>query len=137
MPAMNVSVDPQLESLRTPPHSIEAEQSVLGGLLLDNAAWDRIGDLLGQDETYTKGLNVYTTITSTDQEAAYRAVRDGVMDYEKRHGFRGPEGYMEIPAPAVAADDVIQLNPVVVTATSLEQNIVDAPPERLIAVESL
>ncbi len=52
MRAMNVSVDPQLEALRTPPHSIEAEQSVLGGLLLDNAAWDRIADLLGQDDFY-------------------------------------------------------------------------------------
>lgn len=49
---MNVSADPQLESLRTPPHSIEAEQSVLGGLLLDNAAWDRIADLLGPEDFY-------------------------------------------------------------------------------------
>lgn len=49
---MNVSIDPQLESLRIPPHSIEAEQSVLGGLLLDNAAWDRITDLLSQDDFY-------------------------------------------------------------------------------------
>ena len=35
-----------------PPHSVEAEQSVLGGLLLDNGAWDRIGDLLGEDDFY-------------------------------------------------------------------------------------
>ncbi len=43
-------VDPQLMAVRTPPHSIEAEQSVLGGLLLDNAAWDRIADrLVGED----------------------------------------------------------------------------------------
>ncbi|MCM1512795.1 MAG: replicative DNA helicase [Oxalobacter formigenes] len=49
---MNSSADPQLESLRTPPHSIEAEQSVLGGLLLDNAAWDRIADLLGPEDFY-------------------------------------------------------------------------------------
>lgn len=49
---MNASADPQLESLRTPPHSIEAEQSVLGGLLLDNAAWDRIADLLGPEDFY-------------------------------------------------------------------------------------
>ncbi len=44
--------DPQLVSLRLPPHSVEAEQSVLGGLLLDNAAWDRIGDLLAVDDFY-------------------------------------------------------------------------------------
>ena len=46
------SHDPQLESLKVPPHSIEAEQSVLGGLLLDNAAWDRIADFLAQSDFY-------------------------------------------------------------------------------------
>jgi len=44
--------DPQLVSVRTPPHSIEAEQSVLGGLLLDNTAWDRLGDLLRAADFY-------------------------------------------------------------------------------------
>ena len=44
--------DPQVESLRMPPHSIEAEQSVLGGLLLDNAAWDRIADFVSEDDFY-------------------------------------------------------------------------------------
>ena len=44
--------DPQIESLKVPPHSIEAEQSVLGGLLLDNAAWDRIADFLGPADFY-------------------------------------------------------------------------------------
>jgi replicative DNA helicase len=44
--------DPQLISVRTPPHSIEAEQSVLGGLLLDNAAWDRIGDFVKAGDFY-------------------------------------------------------------------------------------
>lgn len=44
--------DPQLAAVRTPPHSIEAEQSVLGGLLLDNQAWDKIADLLSADDFY-------------------------------------------------------------------------------------
>ena len=38
--------DREVAQLRIPPHSIEAESSVLGGLLLDNGAWDRVGDLL-------------------------------------------------------------------------------------------
>src|SRR3954471_3395003 len=38
--------------LRIPPHSVEAEQSVLGGLLLDNSAWDRAGDLLTESDFY-------------------------------------------------------------------------------------
>ncbi|MBL3945366.1 replicative DNA helicase, partial [Bacteroides thetaiotaomicron] len=42
----------QIESLKVPPHSVEAEQSVLGGLLLDNAAWDRIADFLSQGDFY-------------------------------------------------------------------------------------
>ncbi|HEY8605531.1 MAG TPA: replicative DNA helicase [Noviherbaspirillum sp.] len=49
---MNTRTDPQLDALRVPPHSIEAEQSVLGGLLLDNAAWDRIADIVSEDDFY-------------------------------------------------------------------------------------
>ncbi len=49
---MNNRADPQLEALRVPPHSIEAEQSVLGGLLLDNGAYDRIADIVSQDDFY-------------------------------------------------------------------------------------
>jgi len=49
---MNISVDPQLEQLRVPPHSIEAEQSVLGGLMLDNATWDSIAGILSEDDFY-------------------------------------------------------------------------------------
>ena len=44
--------DPQVEALKIPPHSIESEQSTLGGLLLDNHAWDKIGDLLREDDFY-------------------------------------------------------------------------------------
>jgi len=46
------SADRQVAQLRVPPHSIEAESSVLGGLLLDNGAWDRVGDLLQDDNFY-------------------------------------------------------------------------------------
>lgn len=61
-----------------------------------------------KDETYTRGLNVFTTITKADQDAAYIALRRGVMDYEKRHGYRGPEGYMEIPSKKDDAEDAIE-----------------------------
>jgi replicative DNA helicase len=46
------SADRQVAKLRIPPHSIEAESSVLGGLLLDNGAWDRMGDLLVDSDFY-------------------------------------------------------------------------------------
>ena len=48
----NASRDDEVARLRVPPHSIEAEQSVLGGLLLDNSAWDRAGDLLTDSDFY-------------------------------------------------------------------------------------
>ena len=47
-----VASDPQVAALKLPPHSIEAEQSLIGGLLLDNSAWDRIADIVGQSDFY-------------------------------------------------------------------------------------
>lgn len=62
-----------------------------------------------KEETYTRGLNVFTTITKADQDAAYLAVRRGVMDYEKRHGYRGPESYIEIPNNKEEAEAAIEV----------------------------
>ncbi len=61
-----------------------------------------------KEETYTRGLNVYTTITKADQDSAYLALRRGVMDYEKRHGYRGPEAVITIPEGKEAAEDAIE-----------------------------
>ena len=52
LPRQNPSHDAQVEALKIPPHSIEAEQSTLGGLLLENHAWDKIGDMLRDDDFY-------------------------------------------------------------------------------------
>ncbi len=61
-----------------------------------------------KEDTYTRGLMVFTTVTKADQDAAYIALRRGVMDYEKHHGYRGPEGYMEIPSAKEEAEDAIE-----------------------------
>ena len=50
-----------------------------------------------QDEAYTRGFKVYTTLFKEHQDAAYAAVRRGVMEYDKRHGYRGAEGYFDLP----------------------------------------
>jgi penicillin-binding protein 1A len=50
-----------------------------------------------KDDIYTRGINVTTTIDAADQRAAYLAVRNGVMDYDRRHGYRGPEQTIELP----------------------------------------
>lgn len=49
------------------------------------------------EEAYTRGLNVYTTVQSAEQIAAYRALRRGIMDYERRQFYRGPEAYIDLP----------------------------------------
>ncbi|MCG6933362.1 MAG: penicillin-binding protein 1A [Gallionella sp.] len=49
-----------------------------------------------QDAAYTQGLKVYTTIRDKDQLAAYQAVRSGVMEYDHRQGYRGPEGFVDL-----------------------------------------
>ncbi|TAH44419.1 MAG: penicillin-binding protein 1A [Betaproteobacteria bacterium] len=49
------------------------------------------------DRAYELGIRVVTTITRKDQEAAYAALREGVMDYDRRHGYRGPEAFVTLP----------------------------------------
>ena len=49
------------------------------------------------NETYTRGLNAYLTIDSRDQVVAYRALRKGIMDFERRQFYRGPEAYVDLP----------------------------------------
>jgi len=56
--------DRKVESLRMPPHSIQAEQSVLGGLMLDNQAWDTVADRVGEEDFYRK-----------DHRLIFRAIR--------------------------------------------------------------
>ncbi len=49
------------------------------------------------EDAYTKGFRVYTTIRKVDQEAAYTALRQGLENYDRRHGYRGPEGFVSLP----------------------------------------
>ncbi|TAJ77246.1 MAG: penicillin-binding protein 1A [Gallionellaceae bacterium] len=49
-----------------------------------------------REDAYTQGYNVYTTIRQQDQAAAYVAVRNGVLEYDSRHGYRGPEGFIDL-----------------------------------------
>lgn len=63
-----------------------------------------------KEDTYHKGFRVYTTLDSRHQRAAYQAVRAGVLAYDRRHGYRGPEAYVDLPAKLdeEAVDDILQ-----------------------------
>ncbi|MDE2161339.1 MAG: transglycosylase domain-containing protein, partial [Burkholderiales bacterium] len=49
------------------------------------------------EEAYTRGLNVYLTVAASTQEVAYHALRRGLLDYELRQIYRGPEAYVDLP----------------------------------------
>jgi penicillin-binding protein 1A len=91
-----------------------------------------------QESTYTRGLQVYTTIDSRDQEVAYKALRKGLLDYERRQRYRGPEAFVDLPAPSKkeeldqAIDDALVDYP---DADDIFSAIVlEASPKKVVAV---
>jgi penicillin-binding protein 1A len=60
-----------------------------------------------KDEAYTRGIKVYTTILKAEQDAAYASVRRNVIAYDQRHGYRGPEGRIELPDDPTDREDAI------------------------------
>ena len=88
------------------------------------------------EQTYTRGLNVYTTLRATDQTTAYKALRKGIMDYERRQIYRGPEKFVDLPSDPREAEDAIDDaltdspdNGDVMSAVVLEAN-----PKRILAL---
>ncbi|HEX8784687.1 MAG TPA: penicillin-binding protein 1A, partial [Telluria sp.] len=61
-----------------------------------------------KDDAYTRGIKVYTTILKPEQDAAYASVRRNVLAYDQRHGYRGPEGRIDLPDDAQEREDTIQ-----------------------------
>ncbi len=59
------------------------------------------------EDAYRRGIRVTTTIRKADQEAAYRAVRKGVLDYDRRHGYRGPEAFIRLPTDQTGLEEVL------------------------------
>ncbi len=59
------------------------------------------------DVIYSQGIDVYTTILKADQDAAYKAVRRGIFEYDLRHAYRGPEGFINLPDDQAKRQKVI------------------------------
>jgi len=60
------------------------------------------------EPAYVSGLRVFTTIRRKDQEAATAGLRQGVMEYDRRHGYRGPEGQADLPAKGGEVDEAVE-----------------------------
>ena len=84
------------------------------------------------EDVYTRGLRVYTTITKADQLAAYASLRRGVFDYDRRHGYRGAESFVDMKEVTSDQDETLDelladisgsedLSPAIVLETSTKQ----------------
>ena len=60
------------------------------------------------EKAYVSGIRVYTTIRKLDQEAALAALRKGVLEYDRRHGYRGPEGSITLSSDKVETEELIE-----------------------------
>ena len=87
-------------------------------------------------ETYTRGLNVYTTVQSAEQMAAYRSLRQGIMDFERRQIYRGPEKFIDLPVDPKklddAIDDVLEDHPD--NGDVLSAVVLEASPRKVVVV---
>ena len=85
-------------------------------------------------ESYTRGLNVYTTISTKDQNAANSAVRQGVLNYDAKRAYRGPEYFVELPQDADLLDDTIQetLSNIPDAGDMLAAVVIDAKPGKVV-----
>jgi penicillin-binding protein 1A len=87
---------------------------------------------------YTKGLTVHTTVRKQDQEAAWAAVRRGVIEYDRRHGYRGPEAFVALPADPAERETVLErlFQEVPESDALLPAIVVEAAPGRVAALVS-
>jgi penicillin-binding protein 1A len=90
------------------------------------------------EEAYTRGLNVYTTINATQQEAAYKSLRKGIMDYEKRQIYRGPEEFVDLPGDPKEVDDAIDdaLSDHPDNGDVMAAVVLEAGPKKIVAMRS-
>jgi replicative DNA helicase len=127
-----VSQDQQIAQLRVPPHSIEAESSVLGGLLLDNSAWDRMGDLLSDNDFYRHEhkliFSAISTLINASKPADVITVFEQLQNQGKAEGMGGL-GYLNSLAQYVPSSSNIRRYAEIVRERSILRKLVTASDE--------
>src|SRR5262249_10495849 len=92
---LNVLNDDQYQQALAAPLSVRRDSAMEYAIHAEYVA-EMVRQVLYErypDEVYSKGFRVYTTITRADQEGAYAALRQGLLEYDKRHRYRGPAGF--------------------------------------------
>ncbi|NBY68010.1 MAG: replicative DNA helicase [Betaproteobacteria bacterium] len=127
-----VSQDQQIAQLRVPPHSIEAESSVLGGLLLDNTAWDRMGDLLTDNDFYRHEHKLIfaaiSALINNSKPADVITVYEQLQNQGKAEGMGGL-GYLNSLAQYVPSASNIRRYAEIVRERSILRKLVSASDE--------
>jgi hypothetical protein len=126
------STDRQIAQLRIPPHSIEAESSVLGGLLLDNGAWDRMGDVVVDSDFYRHEHKLIYAAIGTLVNASKPA--DVITVYEQLQNLGkadeiGGLGYLNSLAQYVPSASNIRRYAEIVRERSILRKLVSASDE--------
>ena len=87
-------------------------------------------------ETYTRGLNVYTTLQSSEQNAAYQALRQGIMNFERRQVYRGPEKFIQLPTKPKELEDAIDevLDDHPDNGDVMSAVVLEASPKKIVAI---
>ncbi len=128
----DLSSDSQIAKLRVPPHSIEAESSVLGGLLLDNGAWDRVGDLLVDSDFYRHEHRLIYAAIGALINASKPADVITVSEYIQNQGKTaemGGLGYLNSLAQYVPSASNIRRYAEIVRERSILRKLVSASDE--------
>ena len=88
------------------------------------------------DDTYTRGLDVYTTIKSAEQQAAYRALRKGIMDFERRQVYRGPEKFISLPLAKDELEEAVEdaLSETPDSDEVMAAVVLEAGPKKIVAM---
>jgi len=126
------SQDQQIAQLRVPPHSIEAESSVLGGLLLDNTAWDRMGELLSENDFYRHEhkliFGAISILINGSKPADVITVFEQLKNQGKAEGMGGL-GYLNSLAQYVPSASNIRRYAEIVRERSILRKLVTASDE--------
>lgn len=85
----------------------DRQMYALNGEYIAEMARQEVFEQYGE-RTYVSGIKVYTTVRRADQEAATAALRKGVLEYDRRHGYRGPEGLVTLPAAKDEAEEAAE-----------------------------
>jgi penicillin-binding protein 1A len=125
--------EPKLAAARAEVLKFNRERQMysLNGEYIAEMARQEVFEQYG-DKTYVSGIRVITTIKKADQESANMALRKGVLEYDRRHGYRGPEALVSLPKDKAGEEEAIEealaereiigdLMPAVVTALDSKQ----------------